>query len=51
MLFFGVYAPTYAPFDGGYMCFKCRFMLAGLIKSKYHQNNGTIEHEAFLEMS
>ena len=26
------YAPTYAPFDGGYIlsiCFKCHFMLAG----------------------
>ena len=39
MLFVGVYAPIYAPFDGGYIYVKCNFMLAGLIKSKYHQNN------------
>ena len=50
-VFWGVYAPTYAPFDGGYMCFKCHFKLAGVIKSKYHRNNRMIKHQALLEMS
>ena len=26
-------------------------MLVGLIKSKYHQNNRTVEHQALVEMS
>ena len=51
MVIIGVCAPTYSPFDGRYICFKCHFMLAGKINSKYHQNNRMIKHQEYLEIS